>query len=127
MGSLSDGDLVTALRANRLPTFSFVIPDICHDTHDCSVGTGDAWLAQLVPQIQDSPAYRGGRTAVFIVWDEPRPMPFIVIAPTVPHGVVVGLPIDHYALLRTTEELLALDGRLGVAATAPSLRGPFGL
>lgn len=127
LGSLSDGALVTALRNDTLPTFTVVIPDICHDTHDCLVRTGDTWLSQLVPQILDSHAYRGGRTAVFIVWDEPRPMPFIVIAPTVPHGAVVGLAIDHYALLRTTEELLALNGRLGIAATAPSLRGRFGL
>ncbi len=29
---------------DSLPTVSFVIPDLCHDMHDCSVGTGDAWL-----------------------------------------------------------------------------------
>jgi hypothetical protein len=28
----------------RLPTVSFVIPDLSHDMHDCSVATGDAWL-----------------------------------------------------------------------------------
>ena len=28
----------------RLPTVSFVSPNMCHDMHDCSVATGDAWL-----------------------------------------------------------------------------------
>ncbi len=28
----------------RLPTVSFVIPNLCHDMHDCPVATGDAWL-----------------------------------------------------------------------------------
>ncbi len=28
----------------KLPTVSFVIPNLCHDMHDCSVATGDAWL-----------------------------------------------------------------------------------
>ena len=28
----------------RLPTVSFVIPNLCHDMHDCSVAAGDAWL-----------------------------------------------------------------------------------
>lgn len=31
---------------NRLPTVSFVSPNMCHDMHDCSVATGDAWLAR---------------------------------------------------------------------------------
>ncbi|HVM66563.1 MAG TPA: alkaline phosphatase family protein [Acidimicrobiales bacterium] len=30
------------LAAGRLPTFSFVTPNLCDDTHDCSVATGDA-------------------------------------------------------------------------------------
>ena len=29
-----------------LPTVSWVIPNVCHDMHDCSVATGDAWLRQ---------------------------------------------------------------------------------
>src|SRR5260370_37134122 len=28
----------------RLPTVSFVIPNLCHDMHDCSAAVGDAWL-----------------------------------------------------------------------------------
>ena len=28
----------------RLPTVSFVIPNLCDDMHDCSVAAGDAWL-----------------------------------------------------------------------------------
>src|SRR4051812_42806513 len=27
-----------------LPTVSFVVPDLCHDMHDCPVRTGDTWL-----------------------------------------------------------------------------------
>ena len=32
------------LAAGRLPDFSLVVPDRCHDMHDCSVAAGDAWL-----------------------------------------------------------------------------------
>ena len=32
------------LGAGRLPDFSLVVPDLCHDMHDCSVAAGDAWL-----------------------------------------------------------------------------------
>ena len=37
------------VRRDRLPDFAFIAPDVCHDTHDCSVGTGDRFLARLVP------------------------------------------------------------------------------
>jgi hypothetical protein len=54
-------------------------------------------------------------------------MPFLAVAPTVDRGAVVTVPVDHYALLRTTEELLGLPPRLGAAATAPSMRTALGL
>jgi phosphatidylinositol-3-phosphatase len=32
----------------QLPTVSFLIPDLCHDMHDCPVSTGDAWAQSHV-------------------------------------------------------------------------------
>ena len=32
----------------RLPDFAFVVPNLCHDMHDCTVATGDAWLKRFV-------------------------------------------------------------------------------
>jgi hypothetical protein len=58
---------------------------------------------------------------VFVVWDEPTPMPFLAIAPAIRPGAVVGAAVDHYALLRTTEDLLGLP-HVGRAAGAPSMR-----
>src|SRR5205814_244402 len=45
------GDLARDLRRGALPSFAFVSPDLCHDTHDCDVGTGDRFLSGLVPQL----------------------------------------------------------------------------
>jgi phospholipase C len=115
------------LQAGHLPRFSFVIPNGCHSTHDCEVASGDAWLAGLVPEILASPSYRSGTTAVFVIWDEDTPMPNLVISPSVVPGTVVSSAANHFALLRTTEEMLGLPDRLGAAAGAPSLRGPFHL
>ena len=124
-GTLASGAFVSALRTKTLPSFAIVIPDLCNDTHDCSVATGDQWLSEWVPAITRSSSYAEGRTAVFIAWDEMTPMPFIAIAPTVVHGVVTHTALDHYALLRTTEELLGIPTHLGRAATAPSMRSLF--
>ena len=126
LGTPAAGALVDAIDA-RLPTFSFVVPNLCDDMHDCAVATGDQWLRQVVGRILASSAYAAGRTAVFIVWDEPTPMPFLVVAPTAvtPSGSVPTA--DHYSLLRTTEELLGINDHIGAAATAPSLRTAFGI
>lgn len=126
-GSLVDGAFITALRAQTLPTFSVIVPNLCNDTHDCSVAVGDRWLRDWVGKITGSRIYAEGRTALFVAWDEPTPMPFIAIAPTVDQGTIARVRLDHYSLLRTTEELLGLSPALGAAAAAPSMRSIFGL
>jgi Phosphoesterase family len=126
LGTPDAGALRQDLEAGTLPAFAFITPNLCNDTHDCPVRTGDDWMRQWLPVVVASPEYRQGRTAVFLVWDEPTPMPFVAIAPSVPAGVVASTPASHYALLRTTEELLGLP-LLEHAATAPSLRSAFRL
>jgi len=111
--------------------FTFVTPNLCSDMHDCSVSTGDAWLASFLPKVLDSSEYRGGKTAVFVTFDEDdrsasNHIVTLVVGPSVPTGARSGARFDHYAMLRTTEELLGL-GYVGAAASAPSMRAAFGL
>jgi hypothetical protein len=114
------------LASGQLPTFTSITPNICDDMHDCSVATGDQWLATWVPQILATASYRAGATALFIVWDEPTPVANVVVAPSVKPGTVAGAPVSHYSLLRATEEMLGLP-LLGQAAGAVSLRAVFGI
>jgi len=127
MGTTTNGAFHDALATNSsLPTFSFVTPDLCHDTHDCSVSTGDAWLAMWLPQILDSPAYRSGDTAIMVVHDEDTPCPNVFIAPTIATGTTSTLAgLGHFAMLRTTEQMLGIHKFLGAAATAPSFRSVY--
>jgi len=125
LGSWSAGALVSAI-AGGLPTFAFVTPDLCDDTHDCSIAAGDAPLAAWVPRILAGADYGAGRTAVVISWDEPTPMAEVVVAPSVRPGTRIATRTDHYALLRTTEEMLGLP-LLGAARGAPDLRPLAGL
>jgi hypothetical protein len=127
MGTNEAGQLRHDLDTNSLPTFAFVTPDLCNDTHDCSVRTGDDWLRAWLDLIVSSDSYRAGRTAIFVVWDENTPMPFIVVSPSTPSNTVVDNPVDHYALLRTTEEMLGISTFLGQAKDATSLRSAFRL
>jgi Phosphoesterase family len=121
-----DVPFTDTLPRGPLPTFSFVTPNLCHDTHDCSVAAGDAWLKNFLPPLLASADYRAGTTVIFVVWDEYTPMPNIVISPTTPAGTVSAQAFDHYSLLRTTEELLSLP-LLGRSASAASMRAAFHL
>jgi phospholipase C len=129
-GSTSSGHFLSDLDAGRLPAFSFVTPNLCHDTHDCSVSTGDAWLKAIVPTITSSNTYRAGRTAVVITWDEgyvsSNQVPTIIVAPSTRTGSRSATRFNHYSLLRTTEEMLHL-ALLGHAASASSMRAAFRL
>jgi acid phosphatase len=109
------------LRARRLPSFSLVIPDLCHDMHSCSVETGDAWLKRFLPPLLKLP-----RTAVFVVFDESDSadpgIPALALGPLVRPGSRYGGAMSHYALLRTIEDGLGLP-RLGLSARAAPVTG----
>ena len=120
--------------------FTFVTPDGCHDMHSSScastlqdqVRVGDTWLGSFLNSVFATPQYRSGSTAVVVTWDESshgdpasQRIPNLVIAPSIRPGTVATKRFDHYALLRTTEELLGLRTFLGAAATAPSMRAAF--
>jgi phospholipase C len=126
MGTVDDGALHDDLANDTLPAFAFIVPNLCNDTHDCAVPVGDDWLSAWMRALLDSDAYRAGHMAIFVVWDEPTPMPHIAIAPSIRPGTVVDGSTNHYALLRTTQEMLGLDTLLGNAADAPSMREPLG-
>jgi hypothetical protein len=123
---LSFSAFSSVLASGQLPTFTSITPNVCDDMHDCSVATGDQWLATWVPKILDAASYRDGTTALFIVWDEPSPVANVVVAPSVRAGTVSGTSVNHYSLLRATEEMLGLP-LLGQAAVAPDLRTLFGI
>jgi hypothetical protein len=111
--------------------FTFVTPNLCNDTHDCSVATGDAWLSAFFGRVFSSAEYRAGRTAVFLTWDEDdsshsNHIATLVAAPSVTPGTISAATFNHYSMLRTTEEMLGL-GLIGNAATAASMRKALNL
>lgn len=124
LGSATAGNFIDAVNSNTLPSYSLLAPNLCHDTHNCGVPAGDQFLQTLLPRIFASQAYRSGTTAVFVVWDEDSYIPNIVIAPSVIPGTTASTGVNHYGLLRATEEMLGLP-LLGNAAGATSLRNVF--
>jgi hypothetical protein len=113
--------------------FTFIAPNQEHNTHDTSVAEGDAYLSRLIPQLLRTSEYRAGDTAIFVTFDEDEnegnvenPIPMLVIAPTTTPGTTFGQDINHYAMLRATQDMLGLP-YLGKAADAPDIRKAFNL
>ena len=52
-------DLAKDIANQLLPGLAFVIPNNCHNTHDCSVSAGDAWLAAELPAMISAVGNRG--------------------------------------------------------------------
>ncbi len=112
--------------------FTFVTPNVIHDMHDGTVADGDTWLSTFIPKVLASAEYTAGRAAVFLTWDEDdssseNHIPTLVIAPSVRAGTRVTDRLDHYAMLRATQEMLGVTPLLGAAAGAADMRTPFNL
>ena len=111
--------LASDLTANT-PRFTWITPDRCHDTHDCDISVGDAWLRQQVEQITASDAWKSDGV-LFITWDEDdsngdNRVLTLVIAPGMSHRLSAR-EYTHYSLLATIEDLMGVK-RLGQSVNA---------
>ncbi|MGH2849564.1 MAG: alkaline phosphatase family protein [Solirubrobacteraceae bacterium] len=119
------GQLASDLRDGRLPTFAWITPNVCDDTHDCSTATGDRFLARTVPTLLEA---LGPQGFLVLTWDEGDSnagccngvaagghIATIVAGPGVRRGGRDSQPVDNYGVLRTIEDALGLP-RLGGAA-----------
>ena len=144
-------ELQTDLDANTLPVFSFITPNSVNDMHDgpdpTAIHNGDAWLQAELPKLLGAKAYQDGRTLVFVTFDEGEFGPgfaigedcarnttdeschiaTIVISPSVRPGTTSNKLFNHYSMLRTTEKLLGIPRKLGLAGRAHSMQAAFHL
>lgn len=123
--------LAADMKAGRLPRFVFFTPDLCNDTHDCSVAHGDRYLSQLIPSLLRQ---LGPRGFLVLAWEEGDSdagccgglargglVPVVIAGPSVRRGARPTVPVSHYSLLRTIEDAFGLPHlrNAGAAATKP--------
>ena len=120
--------LLGDIAAGALPTFTWLTPNLCNDMHDCSVATGDAYLAGIVPLLLGT---LGPDGALFLVWDEGTSnthgggqVTMVAAGSGVKKGYRSSLPYDHYSLLRTIEDAWGLP-QLGNSAAATPMADLF--
>jgi hypothetical protein len=142
-------DLWRDQRAGRVPAYSFVTPDTCHDGHDsgppCQEGGGvreaDSFARRTIPRILADRSFREGGLLVLTfdeggVADDDGPLSAeaggvdfggrvftLLVSPNVTPGAALDEPYDHYSLLKTVEDVFCLD-HLGGAAD-PAVRSMF--
>ena len=115
---------LTELDADHLPTFAMITPNLCHDGHDCANDQVDVFAQTWVAKILAGTNYAAGDTAVMVIYDEDRPMPNLIMAPTATPGVNSAAGAGHAALLKTWEQMLGLpELAQDSVRQAASLRG----
>jgi acid phosphatase len=125
-----ESQLSADVAAGRLPTVGMVVPNMCNDAHDCSLGTADSWLKQRLEAIYAGPDWRSGHLAVVVTADEDdgksgNTVLTAVIHPSQDHNVV-SAPLTHYSLTRLYEDVAGAP-YLGAAGSATDMAAAFGL
>jgi hypothetical protein len=110
------------VRGDRLPDFAFIGPDLCSDTHDCPVATGDRFLARLAPGLL--PAL-GPHGFLVITYDEGSSdagccggsrggrIATVVAGPDVRSGATMRRAVDHLGVLATIQDAFGLPRLAG--------------
>jgi hypothetical protein len=94
----------------NLGNYWFIAPNLCNDMHDCSIATGDAFLAGFIPKILNSAAYADGGV-LYLTWDEGSSgtggggkVVTIVVSPLAKPAFSSATAHTHYSLVRTVED-----------------------
>jgi len=118
-------DLPTA----NLPDYSFLVPNLCDDAHNCSLSTADNWLKAKIDPIVQSPVFQNDGLLI-IVFDEGDKLDFtsggghiaaVVVSPLSKPGYKSIAFYQHQSVLRLMLEGLGVTKLPGDAAAAPAM------
>jgi acid phosphatase len=116
------------LASGSLPNYSFIVPNACHDAHNCDLGTADNWLkTNLDPLIKNSAFQNDG--LLIIAFDESADddtdgggrIAVVLISPRFSKVAFQSTILyQHETVLRLMLEGLGATTLPGSAATAPT-------
>jgi len=136
--SSSDPEFVAAMNIPNPPNYIWLTPNDCNNMHDCSIATGDSYLATLVPKILSSTEFTSTKAALLVVYDEGYTqcsntggtgecVYASFIGPAAKKGVQLSpTGASHYSYLSTIEAAWALTSLTSNDAGAPNLLSAFG-
>jgi len=135
----------TDLANSQLPDFSFVVPNVNHDAHDCPTGptgctdaqklsTADSWLKTNIAPLLANPAFQKDGILI-IVFDESVDSDIahggghiaaVVVGPHTKKGFKSTTLYQHQNVLRTALDAIGVTTYPGAAATAADMADLFG-
>jgi acid phosphatase len=129
-GDVSMAAFHRAAVTNSLPTVGFLVPNLCHDAHNCSLASADGFLSRTLPGVLASRDFTSGRLVVVVTGDEDNRSAGNTVLTSVLaarlHGRVVTAHLTHYSLTRYIAQTLGVPP-LRHGRSAPDMRATFGL
>ncbi|MDP2479928.1 MAG: alkaline phosphatase family protein [Candidatus Palauibacterales bacterium] len=121
------------LAAGTLPDFANIVPNLCHDGHDCSLAVADAWLRDHIGPLLASPTFQADGMLIIAFDEAPGSdtahgggrVPWVVVSPRARRGFRSDTLFQHASTLRLVLESLGVDRWPGAAADAPSMDAFF--
>src|SRR5213082_2082750 len=118
----------TDLANGTLPAFSNIVPDLCNDAHDCSLGTADSWLQTNIAPLLASPVFQQDGLLI-VVFDESGGdnamgggrIFWAAISPKAKRGYQSTTTYQHPSTLRLILKGLGVNVFPGASATAPDM------
>src|SRR3989442_11616615 len=118
----------TDLANGTLPTFSNIVPNLCNDAHDCSLGTADNWLRTNIAPLIASPGFQQDGLLI-IVFDESGTdntngggrVVWVAVSSKSKPGYQSTTLYQHPSTLRLMLKVLGVTPYPGAAATAPDM------
>jgi hypothetical protein len=132
--------LAADLQAGTAPSFSYIVPDECHDMHgappwcvdSASTGStqqslliaqGDQFVGTVVNQITSSAMWQAGNNAIVVTFDEGNTansqILTIVITSHGPRGATDKTSFNHFSLLASLEQTFGLGCLANSCNAAP--------
>ena len=118
----------TDLANSALPSYSFIVPNLCNDAHDCSLSTADGWLqTNIDPLIKRAEFQQDG--LLIILFDEAGGdnnhgggrIAWIAVSGKAKPGYRSTTLYQHASTLRLSLEVLGVTTYPNAAATAPEM------
>jgi acid phosphatase len=133
------------LNNNQLPNYSFVVPNLNHDAHDCptaptgctnnqKLATADAWLKNNIAPLLNNPGFQQDGILI-IVFDEGfntdtahggGRVAAVAVGPGVRKGFKSTAFYQHQNVLRTTLDALGVHTYPGNSGSAADMSDLFG-
>ena len=120
----------TDLANGALPNYSFIVPNLCNDAHDCSLSTADNWLQTNIDPLVKSAFFQQNNCLLIITFDESGGdntngggrVYWVAVSPTKSkRGYQSTTLYQHQSTLRLMLKGLGVNSFPNDAATAPDM------